>query len=181
MSRFDISKLSPYLFIRLIVTNTVFCSSDEVSQIVGHVFIADFKDLSLKWSAALPLSLMKKCADCVNKAMPLRIKEIHIFNLSAVAIPFFNAVISFFSEKIQNRVKFYKSVEEMKQFVDINLLPKEYGGTIPMDEMIADHKKNLRGYRLELLENVKLVQDVKTSFNEDDDELNGSFRKLEVD
>lgn len=184
LSHFDFSKLTPLEFVRLTVTNILFCSSDEQSQIVGAVFVGDYKDLSLKWAAALPLTFMKKCADCVNKVMPLRFKEFHFFNLPAVSIPFFNAVLSFFSDKIQKRVKFYKSIEEMEPFVDINLLPKEYGGTIPMNEMIADHKENLRRYRQELLEYSKMFQDAKTSFNEDDNELNGavgSFRKLEVD
>lgn len=44
--------------------------------------------------------------------------------------------LSIVSEKMRNRIKFYTNAE-LANNVDIALLPKEYGGTMPMAEMIG--------------------------------------------
>lgn len=184
LSRVDFSKLTSDDVARLTMSNTIFSFNDEQSQVTGMVYVGDFKHLTLKWSAVLPLTFLKSYAAFVHKGVPLRIKEVHIFNIPPITIPLLNTVLSLFSEKIRKRVHFYKSLEDMKPFFDTALLPKEYGGTIPMDEMIAAHKENLRRFRPELLENLKMFKDVRTSLVECDNEFDGavgSFRKLEVD
>lgn len=41
------------------------------------------------------------------------------------------------SEKMRNRIKFFTTLESAKS-IDKSLLPAEYGGTMPMAEMIGE-------------------------------------------
>lgn len=67
----------------------------------------------------------------------MRHKEIHGMNVQTTikfALDFGMALIS---EKIRKRVKLYTNFKSVQ--IDMNLLPKEYGGTMPMEEMISKH------------------------------------------
>lgn len=48
-----------------------------------------------------------------------------------------NFIISHMSEKLKKRTHFYSSFDEFN-YVDKNLLPKEYGGKIPVSDMIGE-------------------------------------------
>lgn len=41
------------------------------------------------------------------------------------------------TEKMRSRIKFYTTMESAADAIDVSLLPKEYGGTMPMAEMIG--------------------------------------------
>lgn len=69
----------------------------------------------------------------------MRHKEVHGIN----AHPSMKFVIDFgmnlISEKIRKRVRVYTNLEEMLNcnYIEKDVLPKEYGGTQPMSEMIG--------------------------------------------
>lgn len=50
------------------------------------------------------------------------------------------------SEKLRNRVHVYSKVEEIKA-IDKKILPREYGGLMPMKEMIEIFKEELKAKR----------------------------------
>lgn len=54
------------------------------------------------------------------------------------------------SEKLKNRVQIHTKIEDIEA-VDSKILPKEYGGTIPMKDMIEAFKKELKAKREMLL------------------------------
>lgn len=46
--------------------------------------------------------------------------------------------MSLISDKIKKRIKIYTSLDDaLKNGMDTSVLPKEYGGVIPMEEMIS--------------------------------------------
>lgn len=73
--------------------------------------------------------------------------------------------------------------------VDSKLLPKEYGGIVPLSEMITQFKDRLRKQRAKILAlDDMFIEITKESANfasTDDADIDagvvGSFRKLEVD
>lgn len=70
----------------------------------------------------------------------MRHKEIYGVNVHPTikfALDFGMALIS---EKIRKRVKLYTSVDEVE--LDKKLLPQEYGGVMPMKEMIGKEPEN---------------------------------------
>lgn len=110
------------------------------------------------------------------------------------------------SEKMRKRVYLHPKVEDVTSVIDKSLLPFEYGGKIPIAEMIESFKKELEEKRDQLLShdemNVKLelypqpiregsVRALKKSIDGFAESINknlefygsvqGSFRKLEID
>lgn len=106
------------------------------------------------------------------------------------------------SEKMRQRVFLHKKVEDVKTVIDPNLLPAEYGGKVPMSEMISLFKTQLEAnHNLQMSHDemcVKLelypkavrdgsVRSLTKSIENFSDNKNdvfsvqGSFRKLEID
>lgn len=72
------------------------------------------------------------------------------------------------------------SVEDLRQSVNPRILPKEYGGEVPLAEMIADFKAELRRKR----DDIRALDDMTIDVTGPtllEDDLAGTFRKLEVD
>lgn len=69
--------------------------------------------------------------------------------------------------------------------MDPAILPKEYGGTVPLREMIEDLKRNLLKHRESLLALDEMCVDLhaleKNDLTQDIHSTAGSFRKLELD
>ena len=69
--------------------------------------------------------------------VPLRHKEIHYNNLPAAFKMIANFSLGVMSEKLRSRVNIYTKMEEMTK-VEKEILPKEYGGIVPMADMIGE-------------------------------------------
>lgn len=80
-------------------------------------------------------------------------------------------------------------MDELKEKIDVSLLPKEYGGTVPMDEIIKNFKERLRSKRATILAldemHIEITKESANFAGNDDADIDagvvGSFRKLEVD
>lgn len=80
-------------------------------------------------------------------------------------------------------------MDELKTKVDSKLLPKEYGGTIPVSEMISQFKNRLRKQRAIILAlddmYIEITKETANFAGSDDADIDpgvvGSFRKLQVD
>lgn len=135
----------------------------------------------------------------------MRQKEIHglkVHKSIKFAVDF---ALSKMSDKMRKRVFLHKSVEDVKNVIDREMLPAQYGGKVPMNDMIAMFKLELDAMRSVLLSHdqmqVKLelypqsvregsVRSLKHNIDSFCDALdlkqetygvNGSFRKLEID
>jgi CRAL/TRIO domain len=137
--------------------------------------------------------------------MPMRHKEIHGLKVHTSIKFAVDFALSQMSEKMRKRVSLHKSVEDVKNIVDRELLPAEYGGKIPMRQMIDAFKQELEAKRDLLFKHdemsVKLdlypeavrlgsVRSLKKTIDSFDEPiearkepfgLQGSFRKLEID
>jgi len=118
---------------------------------------------------------------------------------------FLDFLLSQLGDKLRKRVFLHKTVADLTNSVDKNILPAEYGGMIPMRDMIVQLKTKLEEKRDLLLSYdqvaVKLelypksiqentVRSLRKSINEllesssmkqETYGLQGSFRKLEID
>lgn len=70
----------------------------------------------------------------------MRHKEVHCINAHASMKFAIDFGMSLISEKIRKRVSLYTSIEDCLQsgYLEKDVLPKEYGGIIPMAEMIGE-------------------------------------------
>lgn len=75
-------------------------------------------------------------------------KGFHIINVPPVMSYLINIGLKATSEKIKQRIKFYNSFEDesFDDVIDRKCLPKEYGGTIPMEEMSSKLKDLLKNF-----------------------------------
>lgn len=83
----------------------------------------------------------------------------------------------------------YKNIEELHANVDKNILPKEYGGEVPKEEMLEKFKQLLKQKREQILalDDMYIEIDEKSCplISEMNEEMgigiDGSFKKLTID
>lgn len=139
--------------------------------------------------------------------VPMRHKEFHGTLVNPAMKFVLDFGLSLMSEKLRDRVQFHTKLDDQTS-VDRNLLPAEYGGKIPMSEMIEMFKLELEAkrdlllshdnmnVRVELYPEAVLLGSARAlkvpldapveAFEQKKDMfgmngLPGSFRKLEID
>ncbi|CAH0703717.1 unnamed protein product [Spodoptera exigua] len=128
---------------------------DEENQVRGVVHYADGSGVSFPH---LTLFTPKEAVRIVKngeRTLPMRHKEIYGVNVHPTVKFALDFGMGLISEKIKKRVKLYSAVEDVE--IDKSLLPKEYGGTMPMKEMIDLWKVELASKRDILLLNDKMA------------------------
>ncbi|XP_071446333.1 alpha-tocopherol transfer protein-like [Hetaerina americana] len=177
---------------------------DEENQIRGYVHWGDGKGVGFPHLTLFTPREAVRIAKNGEATVPMRHKEIHALNIHPSLKFAIDFGMSLAPEKIKGRIKMYTSLEEAKGSVDPELLPKEYGGVMPMEEMTALWKKEMLEMRSTLLLHDKMkvreglfsesaregaVRALKTGGleiscalgSDPTSGITGSFRKLEVD
>ncbi|KAK8381531.1 hypothetical protein O3P69_018546 [Scylla paramamosain] len=124
---------------------------DEENQVRGFTYIFDEKELGLSIITLWTPSDVSKAFQCCEKTIPMRHKEIHIVNLPSTLMAVFEFAKTLLSDKIKNRFQMHSDNSKLRQAVPARLLPKEYGGTIPLADMIQMYKKELLSVRSRVL------------------------------
>uniref|UniRef100_A0A182N7T0 CRAL-TRIO domain-containing protein n=1 Tax=Anopheles dirus TaxID=7168 RepID=A0A182N7T0_9DIPT len=164
--------------------------ADELNQISGIVCIFDETNISMRAFAQWSMTNIKNYIECVTKALPIRVKMVHVANMPLFGATVGEWVMSCCSEKIRSRLKCYRSVEELITKTDLlKLLPAEYGGTQKSVDLRNQLRKSLDHHRnvILALDDMKLDEKhcaaMKNQSNPSngDPGIIGSFRKLDVD
>lgn len=178
---------------------------DEENQVRGFVHFADGAGVGF---AHLTLFTIKEAVRIVKngeKTLPMRHKEVHVINAHPSMKFALDFGMSLISDKIKKRVHFYTSIGEChkEELIEKDILPKEYGGTIPMSEMITLWKEEMANAHPTLMSHDKMAVNEEmysaqaregavsalrsnriNCGSEDSDAMygiTGNFRKLEVD
>ncbi|XP_063987303.1 alpha-tocopherol transfer protein-like [Diachasmimorpha longicaudata] len=178
---------------------------DEESQVRGFVHFADGAGVSFPHLTLFTPREAVRIVKNGERTVPMRHKEVHVINAHPSLKFALDFGMSLISEKIKSRINIHTSLDEaIKSKMDTSMLPKEYGGTMPMSEMIELWRKELLELTPRLLShdnmNVHLhlysekaregaVSALKQGFgcaNVGSSDgtihgISGSFRKLEVD
>lgn len=153
-------------------------SEEEETQIAGFRYIFDHKDIPLDYISLFPLIDLKNYLSCVQNAIPGRQKMGILLNLPGFVSKLLDIVKSLLSKKLRDRGYFYSDDSKLEKHVDRRILPSEYGGQVPIKEMMEEFEKIAKKYesQLEATNNIRIdVQDVKN------DNSIESFRTLEID
>lgn len=181
---------------------------DEENQIRGLVYVADVSGIQLSHYQIFPLDIWFKFGKNIEKTLAARHKSFHIVNVHPSLQFIANFALKHMPDKLRERVKFYSSFDELKD-IEKDHLPQEYGGKVPMKEMIEPWKQKLEEKRdfflnynnmkvnrvlypqpvlncvVETLKIPLIAEDLfEKASNCRDEELSGiqgSFRKLEID
>lgn len=159
---------------------------EEENQVHGYSHVNDESGLTMGHLSAWSLTDIRNMLRCIQNSTPMRHKETHFINIPSYATKIIEFAVSLLNDKLKGRVLVHKNLDELKRAVDPKILPKEYGGEIPMAEMIATFKTTLRAKRDELkaLDDMYIeisTKDNCTTTSEGLSGISGSFRKLEVD
>ncbi|KAK9500834.1 hypothetical protein O3M35_002022 [Rhynocoris fuscipes] len=165
---------------------------EEESQVLGFTHFGDIKTTStahvMLWSPTVFATMFK----WGEQSVPMRHKEVHLLNVPSPLKYVYDFARSRLSQKIRDRFNIHGSLAELHSKLDPSVLPKEYGGVIPMKQMIDTWKVQLAESRERILalDKMKLLDNrclLKKDGNNnkgnknDDLSITGTFRRLEVD
>lgn len=179
---------------------------DEIVQVHGCVHVVDATGMGLNYITVFTPQEAYKLGRHLEKIVPMRHKRMIGINVH----PSFKFVVDFalsqMDDKMKSRVALFKSIDDVD--VDRSLLPLEYGGTVPIKDLIEQLKLELATNRQNLLDHDKMdvniemypdpvrngsVRSLKMTIDEIEADkshrntdyglqgVQGSFRKLEID
>jgi len=177
---------------------------DEENQIRGFVHFADGAGVGFAYLTLFTIKEAVRIVKNGEKTLPMRHKEVHAMHVHPSMKFALDFGISLVSDKIKKRLSFYTTTEDLIDAgkIEIQCLPKEYGGTMPMAEMIAWWKKELYAHHKILMSHDEMQVDENlfsakakegavsalkrnlVNCGSEEDQVfgvTGNFRKLEVD
>ncbi|XP_074096274.1 alpha-tocopherol transfer protein-like [Cotesia typhae] len=160
---------------------------EELVGVAGDVYILDASVVSPAHFSKFTPDLVKKFLTCVQEAYPVKLKEIHVVNVSALVDKIVQFVKPFLKEKIRNRIHMHSNMETLYEFIPREILPEEYGGKAGPIKAINDTWiKKLEDYGpwFKEQESVKSNEAYRIGRPKTSDELfgiDGSFRQLSFD
>ncbi|XP_055623715.1 clavesin-2-like [Toxorhynchites rutilus septentrionalis] len=189
MGNVNLERFTNAALVRLFTMAMETYYDEEKVQITGTVHIYDDTDITMGHIAQWPITDIIAYMKCVKHSFPQRIREIHLLNMPRYAAATVELCLNLLSEKMRTRFYQHRSVKDMTKIVDQSILPKEYGGNIPIDELQKQFRQRLTKYRdtILALDQMEVDESKLSPFSKNDNWLEndsgviGSFRKLNVD
>ncbi|XP_018568173.1 alpha-tocopherol transfer protein-like [Anoplophora glabripennis] len=159
----------------------------EETGVAGDVYILDASVATTNHFAKITPAIVKKFLVCVQEAYPVKLKEVHVVNVSPLVDTIINWVKPFIKEKIRNRIHVHSDLESLHKFIPKDILPEEYGGTAGKLQDFHDQWiEKLKEYTPWFKEQEEIKADEskrpgKPTNYEDLFGLDGSFRQLTID
>ncbi|XP_025834681.1 clavesin-2-like isoform X2 [Agrilus planipennis] len=162
---------------------------DELNQIYGYVYINDVAGFQMGHISLWSLKDVRNIFHCVQNSSPMRHKANHFINMSPAAAKLIEFGLTFLNDKLRNRTFINPSLDALHEKIDPKILPKEYGGVVPLSELTEKLKTLLKERREQVLSlddmyieiderECKLVSEMNEELGVG---LEGSFKKLTVD
>lgn len=117
---------------------------EELMGVAGDVYILDASVATPSHFAKFTPALVKKFLVCVQEAYPVKLKEVHVVNISPLVDTIVNFVKPFIKEKIRNRIFMHSDLNTLYEYIPREILPAEYGGDAgPLQNIHGTLKKLL--------------------------------------
>ncbi|XP_050353715.1 alpha-tocopherol transfer protein-like isoform X1 [Nymphalis io] len=158
----------------------------------GHIFVFDMRGVRLGHLTRVSLSFQKdrqsslrKFFQYVQEAMPVRMREIHVFNTEPIVDKLLLLIKPFMDKKFFDMIKFHHKNADLEKFygtvIPRSALPPDYGGTLPDTQTL--HKKcmqNLKSlepyFKAEEEQRINALPDKKR-----DKAMERAFKNLDID
>ncbi|CAF4916291.1 unnamed protein product [Pieris macdunnoughi] len=160
---------------------------EETEGVAGDIYVLDASVATPTHFAKFTPTLVKKFLVCVQEAYPVKLKQVHIINVSPLVDKIVNFVKPFLKEKIRERIFIHGDVNELYKHFPQEMMPSEYGGKAgPMDDLHNAWVKKMEEYKAWFAEQeeVKANEALRPGKPTNYDELfgiDGSFRQLVID
>ncbi|GAB0090663.1 tRNA (guanine-N(7)-)-methyltransferase [Sergentomyia squamirostris] len=200
---FNVQKHKNYDMLKIHALTYETLMEDEENQIRGFVYVVDAAKIGLQHLTLFTPQEAVRIAKNAERTVPMRHKKLVAFNINSSLKFAVDFGLSLVSDKFGKRVILCSNLARAVRYIDNNLLPAEYGGNVPMAEMIKLFKKELEDKQSILLQNDKMSVRLdmyppealegslgainracgiqKDTVGSTFHGLQGSFRKLEVD
>ncbi|KAF5272575.1 hypothetical protein FQR65_LT17354 [Abscondita terminalis] len=159
------------------------------STVVGRAVLIDLKNLSPTFLTLITPTFIKQYLTCHLSAYPLRLKAVHMMNVSAIMVSVLNVLKMLLPKKLKDRIT-YDTIDRettILQYLPLSVLPTEYGGTAgPFADMCEKFYAQIKSYRDWFVEEEQYGCDeskrpATSKVDIDLFSIDGSFRKLHVD
>ncbi|XP_066591221.1 alpha-tocopherol transfer protein-like [Prorops nasuta] len=160
---------------------------EESHGVAGDVYILDATVATATHFAKFTPTVVKKFLICVQEAYPVKLKEVHVINVSPLVDTIINFVKPFLKEKIRNRIFVHSDIKTLYNHIPQEILPTEYGGNAGPIQAIHDTwMRKLEEYsgwfkEQESLKANEALRPDKPKTHDDLFGLDGSFRQLQID
>ncbi|XP_076749007.1 alpha-tocopherol transfer protein-like [Xylocopa sonorina] len=160
---------------------------EEAVGVAGDVYILDASVVTASHFAKFTPTVVKKFLVCVQEAYPVKLKEVHVVNVSPLVDNIVNFVKPFLKEKIRNRIFMHSDIKTLYDYIPREMLPAEYGGDAGPLHVIHDTwLKKLEEYtpwftEQESVKTNEALRPGKPKTHDDLFGLDGSFRQLVID
>ncbi|XP_076242610.1 alpha-tocopherol transfer protein-like [Calliopsis andreniformis] len=160
---------------------------EESSGVAGDVYILDASVATPSHFAKFTPAIVKKFLVCVQEAYPVKLKEVHVVNVSPLVDTIVNFVKPFIKEKIRNRIFMHSDMNTLYDYIPREILPEEYGGDAgPIQAIHETWIKKLEEYgpwfaEQESVKTNEALRPGKPKTQDDLFGLDGSFRQLAID
>lgn len=180
--RFDTEKFCVEDLGPLIMNGISFLLGDEKNQVCGFEVILNYNGVTMKYVSGFTVKQHLDLIDLGLNAMPGRYKKFYLVNLPSFGHHFVTIAKMAMSEKMKNRLQLVKNIEELKNYIDVKNLPKQYGGEASeakiTEKFIERFDKSIDSLKAQSMFELDLE---KTAAANEAAAIVGSFRKLEID
>ena len=126
--------------------------ADEENQVKGFTYIFDCSNLTLAQLSIWSPSEVRKAFTICEKNMPMKHMDINLLMLPFPMRAVFEFCKTLLSEKIKRRFSVHSTLDRLGgKLGSADILPLEYGGTVPLSDMAAMWVQELRRKREVLL------------------------------
>ncbi|XP_053201711.1 alpha-tocopherol transfer protein-like [Panonychus citri] len=138
------------LFRSIIITFEILLDNED-NQKNGFVYIFDQEGVCLSEVTYLGIRELKRLAQSGEKALPVKHKQVHWINLPHLIRTILIFISGFMTQKLQNRLSFPRDLNELHKRIPVDILPKEYGGSVPWRVMADKWIKTVEENREKLM------------------------------
>ncbi|XP_055608997.1 clavesin-1-like isoform X5 [Uranotaenia lowii] len=169
-------------------------ADDERFQVHGLIAILDLGEFSMAHLGRWTFTKLKTVMTAARDILPFRVKEVHLVRMPIYLTSAVDFCLNILSSKLQFRVKFHKSIDDLKAAIDESVLPDIYGGKQSLEEANERFRQKVLEQRERILKHAEMTIDLsipnpnsKNPANAAlqssvvDESVIGSFRKLNVD
>ncbi|XP_058821159.1 alpha-tocopherol transfer protein isoform X2 [Topomyia yanbarensis] len=166
-----------------IIADSRMIQSDVPMNNGGDIPIFDMQGFTLRHLTKVVLSSMRVYMKYTQEAHPVRLKAIHVINVT----PFLDRVMClikpFMKRKVANMIHFHlPNSETLFEHVPKDVLPDEYGGKQSITKHKADWIKRIESLRDYFTDNSRwMIDDGLRKNNNNNDVMCNTLRKLEID
>lgn len=161
---------------------------NEDPTVAGYVFVPDMSTMSMALVTKSSISSIKKYLMYIQEALPLRMKKIHVINTLSFIDAIMTLVRPFMKKELTDMLEFHSGkMENFYSHVPKSLLPKDYGGDLPVFPELSELVKMKLKSNKEFFKEVELLkcdESKRQGVTKTDGQVfgvDGSFKKLNID